>query len=197
LPWYSSVYFERGDPDALAKLQGLLPPGHAPVRGLVAGSRLGLADAEIEVLWPPARLGTSWPANDVSLVLRVRADGHAVLLTGDLEEAGVAGLLAAEREGKIDLRACVLVAPHHGEVLGELTAELLAAVSPEVVIVSTRTPRPRMKSLARSVLGPKAQVLLTGEVGAVEVHMRRGRSAAVRTPFAQSEGRRGPPHADR
>jgi len=71
--------------------------------------------------------------NDASLVLRIAYRGKRILFLGDLEETGVALLLAIER----DLRAQVLVAPHHGR-LNRLWPELVARVSPEHVMISGR-----------------------------------------------------------
>ncbi|HEX9207749.1 MAG TPA: DNA internalization-related competence protein ComEC/Rec2 [Steroidobacteraceae bacterium] len=48
--------------------------------------------------------------NDSSCVLRVRAGGHTLLLTGDIEAEAEAELVAARMAGPVD----VVVVPHHG-----------------------------------------------------------------------------------
>jgi competence protein ComEC len=82
----------------------------------------------IEILGPPLweKFGGDVPVNETSLVLRA-AD---VLLPGDIEERGVEELMALP-----DLRARVLVLPHHGKHFRQ-HRELAARVAPEVVVVS-------------------------------------------------------------
>src|SRR6202008_2885901 len=61
------------------------------------------------VLWPPPGLETAG-ANDGSLALHLRSGGDSVLILGDLETRGLAGLLAAGAVPPSD----TLVVPHHG-----------------------------------------------------------------------------------
>jgi len=98
-----------------------------------AGDCVDWEGFRVEVLWPP-KGESPWrlnAVNDRSLVARVTADGRSVLLTGDIERAGIGGLLATCD----DLRADVLYVPHHGADEPVLP-ELIAAVAPEVAIVS-------------------------------------------------------------
>jgi len=101
---------------------------HAP-RTLVAGERISLPGAEIEVLWPafPEELSD----NDASTVLRIRTGGTSILLTGDLEEEGFEGLLKTGA----DLRADILVLPHHGRP-NHAAKQLIDAVRPRILISS-------------------------------------------------------------
>lgn len=110
----------------------------------------------------------SLSGNDSSCVLAVRAAGHSLLLTGDIEAPAEAALLAAGG----DLRSQVLIAPHHGSSSSS-TAALVAATQPELVIFATgranrwHFPRP---AVLRRWQGTGAQVLITGRDGAVSVH---------------------------
>lgn len=70
--------------------------------------------------------------NDRSLVLRIQVSTRTVLLTGDLEEAGIARLLSTS-----DPRCDVLVLPHHGSEAANLD-RLIRVASPSLVVVSGR-----------------------------------------------------------
>jgi beta-lactamase superfamily II metal-dependent hydrolase len=142
---YVNDYFGRdaedAPPDARAEKPGggravlrTLEDAGARVSRLRAGDRIDLDErTRVEVLWPPGGLEGKWTANDTSLVLRVTCDGQRVLLTGDIDVAAEAALLA----GRQDLRADVLVLPHHGSWKATLPA-FFAAVAPRVVLVSNR-----------------------------------------------------------
>ncbi|PRY36190.1 DNA internalization-related competence protein ComEC/Rec2 [Umezawaea tangerina] len=101
---------------------------------LTAGQRLDWPGLVLEVLGPkgePASAEDENTAiNDSSLVLRARTAAGRVLLTGDIELAGQAGLLG----GHVDLAAEVLKVPHHGSRFS--APEFLAAVRPRVALVS-------------------------------------------------------------
>jgi len=100
---------------------------------LVRGDRLtGTGDARIEVLWPPP-LGelAIKKTNDTGIVLRISYAGRRVLLCGDIEEFAQQHLLALA-----DLKADVLVLPHHGGV-GSTTAAFIKAVDPTWCIRSS------------------------------------------------------------
>lgn len=83
-----------------------------------------------EILWPPSDLDESWSANDTSTVLRLTYAGRSILFTGDIEEPAQRALM-----DKGNLRADVLVLPHHGSVTDTLSA-FLEAVAPRAVIRS-------------------------------------------------------------
>ncbi len=73
-----------------------------------------------------------WSGNDASLVLRLTRQGHGLaLFTGDVERPVLRRLLASGR----DLRAEVLVAPHHGSDRSFLAA-FYKAVQPRLVLAS-------------------------------------------------------------
>lgn len=99
---------------------------------LEMGGELRLADGILfEVLHPSASF-TSRRANERSLVMRLVREGHPLaLLPGDIELGGIQALL----ENSADLRADVLVLPHHGSRYS-LSTDFYSAVAPEKVLCS-------------------------------------------------------------
>ncbi len=172
--WATSPYFA-------AHIPGDIPP---PER-LRAWQSFAVGDAGVDVLWPPADLDATWEENNRSLVLRVTVAGRTFLLTGDCEDAALSALLAAERAGRLSLRADVLIAPHHGQIIPGATDDFLAAVAPQTVIVSARTPRPKLTALAQELLGPGVRVLMTGPSGAIAARVTAGGELHVETAFAR------------
>ena len=90
----------------------------------------GTAIPGLEILGPPSGI-EHWPANERSLVVRVTTPRGKILIPGDIEELGTRSLLSSG----IDLRADILVLPHHGK-RQDLHRELIAAVAPRFVLVS-------------------------------------------------------------
>jgi competence protein ComEC len=86
-----------------------------------------------EVLHPdPADYERNLKTNAMSCVIRVTdARGARLLLTGDIEAAQEAELLA--RAGPAGLSASILLLPHHGSRTSS-TAEFLAAVNPSFAV---------------------------------------------------------------
>jgi competence protein ComEC len=130
------------------------PPGVEVVEVERHDAPIRLGD--LEFLGPPVweKFGRAVPANETSLV--VRAAG--VLLPGDVEERGVEELLALP-----DLRARVLVLPHHGKYFRQ-HEEFVRRVGPETVIVSAS----EGYFSSRVVEALPVPPLITGRVGAVE-----------------------------
>jgi competence protein ComEC len=149
--------------------------------GMEFGDGLGV---DIQVLHPPAGFvpGTDPGGNENSVVMMLHKGRVRVLLTGDLEEAGLPWLLARQDE----LAATVLKVPHHGSALGQLGARWFRAVRPEVAMISVGRAHhlPAQHTLdTLEQLG--ARILLTRRDGAIRVRTD-GRHLVIMT------GRRGP-----
>ena len=95
---------------------------------IVGDPALGL---RLEVLHPPRaadeKEATAWTGNEASLILRLTRHGQGLaLFTGDAERRSLRRLLASGR----DLRAQVLLAPHHGSDRSFLAAFYKAGLAP-------------------------------------------------------------------
>jgi len=161
----------------------LVEPGAAGDRFLQAIRRRGIpidethgrftlpdtGDVTIEAIWPPP-VADRFVAddNESSIVLRISHQGRSILLTGDVSEVGIAGLLA---QG--DLRADVLALPHHGSVVHN-TAALLAAVDPTVAVRSVGQPD-RLTTNGIPELCANYGYFSTAEVGCVRITIADGR----------------------
>ncbi len=105
-----------------------------PMRIVKAGDALSAGDVRLEVLHPPA-VGPEGVENVRSLVLELRHAGHTILLTGDLEGAGLERVLGLPRR-PID----VFQAPHHGSKYANVP-ELADWARPRVAVSSQGPPR--------------------------------------------------------
>lgn len=97
---------------------------------VAAGESRRISHCGVDVLWPPST-GAGLGENDMSVVLRLDCGGVSVLLPGDLEAAGEAGLLASGAA----LRSSVLAAGHHGSRTSS-TAAFVDAVRPDMAVIS-------------------------------------------------------------
>lgn len=113
----------------------------------------------LEILGPPVweKFGEPPPANETSIV--ARTDG--ILIPGDAQDRGVEELLTLP-----DLRARVLLLPHHGKFF-KRHAELYRRVAPEAVVASAPVGYSSPKVLEASPV----PVLITGREGAVELEI--------------------------
>ncbi len=120
------------------ELRSSLEPGHPLLRlratdlRCEAGQGWTWDGVRFDVLHPlPAHHEQRLKSNDLSCVLRITsAAGRRALLAGDLEATQERALVRREP----DLRADVLLVPHHGSKTSS-SAELLAAVAPSVGVV--------------------------------------------------------------
>ena len=105
-------------------------------RPLMRGDVLVLGDPaqnlRLEILHPPRDEQAAWQGNDASVVARLTSSGRGLaIFMGDAERPVLRRLL----ENGDDLRAEVIVAPHHGSATGFLK-EFYAAVGPGLVVAS-------------------------------------------------------------
>lgn len=146
--------------EARSMLDGLGRAG-VPVTSVHAGQPLhASAGPSLDVLWPPVEQHLD--ANDSSLVMRLSWAGKTILFCGDIG--------TAQRwlvQSGCDLRADVLIAPHHGSAVPE-TASFLAAVHPGLIISSSDASLTRPQR-AFDALCAGRTALRTSSSGAVTV----------------------------
>jgi len=107
--------------------------GGVPFQEVGDGDRITLPGLDIKILWPPKNQA-GWrlnAVNDRSLVARITSGGRSLLLTADIEQAGMRGLMATHR----NLCADVLYVPHHGACDPALP-RLIRAVRPGRAVIS-------------------------------------------------------------
>ncbi|MBA3980038.1 MAG: DNA internalization-related competence protein ComEC/Rec2 [Alcanivorax sp.] len=118
MPQFSGVSVYSGEPHRL--------PGTVPC---LRGQQWWQDGVLVEVLWPVADIPLRAP-NNASCVLRVRGRHGSALLTGDIYKPVEFWLAAHD-----DLRAEVLLVPHHGSATSSSHA-FIRAVAPDVALVS-------------------------------------------------------------
>jgi competence protein ComEC len=135
-----------------------------PIRLIQSGDELVL-DREIScrVLHPPGDF-RGLPDNAASVVLRIEFAGRVLLLTGDLEGAGL-DLLLERKPQPVD----VLLSPHHGSLAAN-PVHLAAWASPRVVIISTNDAASSAR--LRERYQPPCRLLSTAASGAITVTIR-------------------------
>ena len=137
-----------------------------------------------ESLWPPPRDRKTFVAdNDASTVLRITWQGRSILLTGDITEAAMAGLLARTKANPEALHADALALPHHGSMVFN-TADFIRAVAPSVAIRSSGQRRALTVNGIERACGP-ARYLNTADVGCVKLTIRKG-ELTIETPFERT-----------
>jgi competence protein ComEC len=122
-------------------LAGQTYPHHRLTRGDSIRLEKGL---RLEALHPPA--GFKGSGNNASLVLRLLwNDAPLALIPGDVEGPAIRSMLGAG----LDLRAPVLILPHHGGI-SSFAPELYDAVRPRLALVSNgpspRYPAPEVRA---------------------------------------------------
>jgi competence protein ComEC len=166
---------------ALAAIEGR----GVPVRIVRAGDVFTTGHVVLRVLHPPS-VGPPGNENSRSLVLHIQHAGHAFLLTGDLEGAGLEQVLTLPPTA-VD----VLMAPHHGSRFTN-TPDLAAWSNPKVVVSCEGPPRgqrrPEEPYTARGALflgtWPHGAVtILSNPTGViVETYQSRQRIVVSREP---------------
>lgn len=170
--------FLASDAPAVGDLLERLRLHGIPVRTVVAGDSFAMdRSCRARVLHPypvapaPGSSGSGTPDNETSIVLAVESAGRRLLLTGDIEGAALERLVANDPD------SCdVLVAPHHGS-RSNLRADVAAATSPEVVLVSGLGGKAwgEVRDAYGAASGPAPPaVLKTGGDGAIAVDCDAG-----------------------
>lgn len=146
------------------------------IRALAIGDEIAVGRATGRVLWVGSDASDRWLGNDGSVVMRfdIETGGgrRSLLMCGDLQGAGVAGLLALG----VDVRADVMEAPHHGSA-NEAAVALVDGVSPGVVLQSTGPARVGLE--AWDAVRRRAVWLSTSERGAIFAEI--GRDGSIRS----------------
>ncbi len=144
-----------------------------PIR---AGDAWALGEASVEVLWPPEAQAERLLANDRSVVARFTvptdAGSGVLLMTGDVQRAGIAGLLAAG----VDTRATVIEVPHHGSAI-PLAMGLVSGSGASVALQSTG--RSRLNDGRWDAVRAERRWLSTAERGAVYAWIRADGGVSV------------------
>lgn len=164
-PIVVNEYFERRSPPRSPSrhLLDILAKREHPIDVLDSMTdRWELGGVVFELLSPRGRYDETLSTNDTSTVLRLSYEGHSILLTGDLEERTQRAL---SQRG--DIRADVLLLPHHGGVRPSSKA-FLEAVGADAVVRSSGQPMEETFNGLQEVVGVTA-LYNTADVGAVRV----------------------------
>lgn len=166
--WYLP---ETMSPDpAWSRLIGELDAAHAQLDTLYQGDTLVWPGGiQAKVLWPPPHFSGS--DNDLSLVLKVRFQGSALLLTGDVEAEAEAGLVGSG----LDLSADILKVAHHGSRTSS-ALPFLAEVAARWAVISCDStvyghPHPETLAGLRHFLPGEGRILRTDVEGTVGFEM--------------------------
>lgn len=173
---WTPTFADKSTPGVREAVAAIEKTGVA-TRVVSAGDVLTAGNVTFEVIHPPS-FGPSGPENVRSLVLLVRHAGHSLLLTGDLEGAGL------ERVLTVPPRAVdVLMAPHHGSKTANPAA--LAAWAKPRLVIACQGPPPWPTPVAEVYAAHGAHYLGTWPHGAVTV--RSHRTGLVAETFRSGE----------
>jgi competence protein ComEC len=146
-------------------LQSLDRAHHSP-RLLTRGDHLDLgSDVKLDVLWPPPA-GTM-TSNNAGLVLRLTFAGKSILFPADIQEPAEAELLRDPAQ----LRADVLIAPHHGST-ESTTAGFVRAVNPKLIVSSDEHRLTSKQRKFEQLIGGHP-LYRTGQCGAVVITINK------------------------
>jgi len=158
---------------ALARLEQLARDKNISIEHETRANHFAFDGAQGEIFWPETSVADSSSAakNDDSLVLRLRYQERAILLSGDAEKEVESEMLAENSED--ELQAEVLKIGHHGG-RNSTTPDFLAAVKPRLGIISVGEDNayghPHAELLER-LANAGVRVLRTDRDGAVHILM--------------------------
>lgn len=153
------------DPDGpVARVTDALAQRRVAVQVVTAGHEQQLGHATLRWFYPLEGGERFRRDNEQSMVVRVDVADRRLLLTGDLEGAGMAYLLPRVN----DLRSDIVELPHHGSY-NDLAAAFIAAIEPSIVLQSTGFSRWRRDRWADDLAG--VQRYVTVRDGAVWVEI--------------------------
>ncbi len=170
---YASPEFLRHPAESVEVARQAISAAQVPLRSIAAGDRLlTTGPAEIQVWHPPRNFpAPRSPGRDIdnahSVVLVVECFGRRILLTGDIEGAGLERLLA-----RPPVKCDVLQVPHHGSPHSN-PQQLSQWSQPDFAVIS-RGNRPGGLATIRQYQADGAQVLVTNQVGAITMEITPG-----------------------
>jgi competence protein ComEC len=137
----------------------------------------GAEPIQIRALHPGPGL-KSGPDNQRSVVLRLQAFGHTMLLTGDIEGVALRRFLAE------DATPCdLLMAPHHGSGTTPIRS-VVECFRPQVVLISGAAHR-RSVEVARRYRQDGAEIFQTASGGAIQIRIAQS-GWSIRTYLADT-----------
>lgn len=147
-----------------------------PVKLVWSDDRLIAAKGvELRILQPPAT-GFGRDDNANSIVLSIRYAGRSLLLTGDLEHAGLQALLQTKPEPHD-----ILLAPHHGSMKAN-PPDLARWAAPRWVVVSGGTEA--IVDKLREPYGDGVDLLSTSQQGAITIDINLQGEVSASTQLA-------------
>ncbi|MGC4031285.1 MAG: ComEC/Rec2 family competence protein [Tepidisphaeraceae bacterium] len=153
------------------------PPRHvAPGQGVPLGT-----DVTVEILWPPVQ-SEALSTNDQSLVLRLSHGDRRVLFCGDIQTDAMTALLKSPEQ----LKADVLIAPHHGSS-EPVTAKFVQAVGASAILSSNDRSLTRKQTTFNAIAG-KTPLYRTSDCGAVTVRIGKDGSLKIESMVGAALG---------
>jgi competence protein ComEC len=134
---HTPTFGDKSSP-AIAKTLEAIERRGISTRFAVAGDLFSAGDTSMRVLHPPLDY-LPGPENVRSLTLSIERGGHTILLTGDLENAGIERVVSQKAQG-VD----ILMTPHHGSATGNVA--LLASWAKPRFVVSCQGDRDPAKA---------------------------------------------------
>jgi competence protein ComEC len=172
---FVSGFFEAGAP-GYGKDKFLKNSIRAASRQVNAGDTLNCGQAVITTLWPAGGDDTIRLAdNDKSLVTLIEFAGRRILVSSDIQQYAQKQILAMYP----DLRADVVMAPHHGSVVSHYNG-FIEALEPEAVIYSCDEVQCQ-RVLKANAVPAEAKAYFTSRDGAVTVRIGKDGSMSIST----------------